>query len=70
MSVVDWATALVLLLVALAGLYSGVQVVLRRQVTIQGEAVGGWGAGLFALLYLLGGAVAAVALALMLREQL
>lgn len=65
MSFVNWATAFVLLLVALAGLYGGVRAIVQRHVT--GDR---WGATLLGLLYLAGGGVAGIALALLLMERL
>lgn len=70
MSFVDWAEALALLVVALAGMYGGVRAILRREVAVEGYRVAGRGAVLLAGVYLLGGAVAGVALVLLLRERL
>ncbi len=70
MSFVDWASALVLLAVTLAGAYGGVQAILRRTVAGDGYTAKGRGAVLLGLLYLAGGAVAGLALALLLRERL
>ena len=70
MSFVDWAEVLGLLVVALAGLYGGVLAILRREVAVEGYRVVGRGAVLLAVVYLLGGAAAGVALVLLLRERL
>lgn len=70
MSFVDWASALALLVVTLAGVYCGVQAILRRKMAGGGYAASGRGAVLLGLLYLAGGAVAGITLALLLRERL
>jgi hypothetical protein len=56
---VEWATAAVLLVIALAGVYSGVTALVRRRVEVPPYVLEGVRAVLLALVYL-GGAAAAV----------
>jgi hypothetical protein len=70
MSFVDWASALVLLVVALAGFYGVAQAFLRRTSAYDGAKLDGRGAVLLGLLYLAGGLVAASILVLLLSERL
>jgi hypothetical protein len=64
MNFVQWATAAVLLLVALGGLYAGVVALARRRVEVPPYVFGGVRAILLALIYL--GSAAAALLALVL----
>jgi hypothetical protein len=62
---VEWATAAVLLVIALAGLYAGVTTLARRRVEVPPYVFDGARAVLVALVYLGGAAAAALALVLM-----
>ncbi|HEX8230685.1 MAG TPA: hypothetical protein VF826_15420 [Chloroflexia bacterium] len=70
MSFVDWASALVLLAVALGGLYGAVQAFLRRTSAYDGAQLGTRGVVLLGLLYLAGGLVAGVVLVLLVSDRL
>lgn len=70
MSFVDWASALVLLVVALAGLYGVAQAFFRRTSAYDGAKLGSRGAVLLGLLYLAGGLVATLILVFLLAERL
>ena len=70
MSFIDWASALVLLIVALAGFYGAAQAFLRRTSAYHGAKLGTRGVMLLGLLYLAGGLVAALILVLVLAERL
>ncbi len=70
MSFVDWASALVLLAVALAGLYGASQAFLRRRSAYDGAQLGARGAVLLGLLYLGGGLVAGAVLVLLVVQRL
>ena len=70
MSFVDWASALVLLAVAVAGLYGGAQAFLRRRSAYDGGQLGTRGAVLLGLLYLAGALVAGAILVLLVAERL
>lgn len=70
MSFVDWASALVLLLVAVSGLYGAGQAFLRRTSAYDGSQLGTRGAVLLGLLYLAGGLVAGAILLLLVTQRL
>ena len=70
MSFVDWVSGLVLLVVAVAGLYGAGQAFVRRTSAYDGKRLGTRGAVLLGLLYLLGGLVAGVVLVLLVVERL
>ncbi len=70
MSFVDWASALVLLALALAGLYGAAQAFFRRTSAYDGAQLNTRGAVLLGLLYLGGGLVAGLVLVLLLSERL
>lgn len=70
MNFVDWASALVLLAVALGGLYGAVQAFLRRTSAYDGMQLGTRRAILLGLLYLAGGLVAGVVLVLLVSDRL
>lgn len=64
MNFVEWATAAVLLVIALAGLYAGVTTLVRRRIEVPPYVFEGGRAVLVALVYLGGAAAAALALVL------
>ena len=66
----DWASGLVLLLVAVAGLYGAGQAFLRRTSAYDGKHLGTRGAVLLGLLYLAGGLVAGATLLLLIVQRL
>lgn len=70
MNFVDWVSALVLLAVALAGLYGAAQAFFRRTSAYDGAQLGTRGAVLLGLLYLAGGLVAGVVLVLLVAQRL
>lgn len=70
MSFVDWASALVLLLVAVAGLYGAGQAFLRRTSAYDGSQPGTRASALLGLLYLAGGLVAGATLLLLVMQRL
>jgi hypothetical protein len=70
MSFVDWASGIVLLVVAVAGLYGAGQAFLRRTSAYDGQRLGTRGAALLGLLYLLGGLVAGATLVLFVMQRL
>lgn len=70
MSFVDWASALVLLVIALAGLYGAAQAFLRRTSVYDGTRLSTRGTVLLGLLYLAGGLVAGVVLVLLIAQRL
>jgi hypothetical protein len=70
MSFVDWVSALVLLVVTLAGLYGASQAFLRRRSAYDGTQLGTRGVVLLGLLYLAGGLAAGVVLVLMVVQRL
>ena len=70
MSFVDWASGLVLLLVAVAGLYGAAQAFLRRTSAYDASPLSTRGAVLLGLLYLAGALVAGVVLVLLVAERL
>ena len=65
MSLVELATAAVLLVIALGGLYGGVTALMRRRVEVQPYVFEGARAVVVALVYLGGAAAAVFALVLM-----
>jgi hypothetical protein len=65
---VEWATAAVLLVIALAGVYSGVMALVRRRVEVPPYVLEGVRAILLAMLYLGGAAAAVLALVLMITS--
>ncbi len=65
MTFVEWATAAVLLVIALAGVYSGVMALVRRRVEVPPYVLEGVRAVLLAMVYLGGAAAAVLALVLM-----
>lgn len=70
MSFVDWASALVLLLVAVAGLYGAGQAFLRRTSAYDSSQLGTRASALLGLLYLAGGLVAGAILLLLVTQRL
>ncbi|HEX8219396.1 MAG TPA: hypothetical protein VF914_09300 [Chloroflexia bacterium] len=70
MSFVDWASGLVLLLVAVAGLYGAAQAFLRRTSAYDASPLSTRGAVLLGLLYLAGGLVSGGILILLLSAKL
>ena len=70
MSFVDWASGIVLLGVAVAGLYGAAQAFFRRTSAYDGARLGTRGAVLMGLLYLAGGLVAGVILLLLVMQRL
>ncbi|HEY0070827.1 MAG TPA: hypothetical protein VGE04_12750 [Chloroflexia bacterium] len=70
MSFVDWASALVLLVVALAGFYGAAQAFLRRTSAYDGAKLGTRGAVLLGLLYLTGGLAAGAIMLLLVAQRL
>ncbi len=70
MSFVDWASALVLLVLAVAGLYGAGQAFFRRTSAYDGTRLGARGAALLGLLYLGGGIVAGVVMLLLIAQRL
>ncbi|HVF99476.1 MAG TPA: hypothetical protein VND68_06535 [Chloroflexia bacterium] len=70
MSFVDWVSALVLLLVAVAGLYGAGHAFLRRTSAYDGSPLGTLGSVLLGLLYLAGGLVAGATLLLLVAQRL
>lgn len=70
MSFVDWTSALVLLTVAVAGLYGAAQAFFRRRFAYDGARLGTRGAVLLGLLYLAGGMVAGVVMLLLVMLRL
>jgi hypothetical protein len=65
MSFVEWATAAVLLVITLGGLYGGVTTLVRRRVEVPPYVFEGAGAVAVALIYLGGAAAAVLALVLL-----
>lgn len=70
MSFVDWVSALVLLLITVAGLYGAGQAFLRRTSAYDGAQLGTRGSALLGLLYLAGGLVAGAILVLLVTQRL
>jgi cytochrome c oxidase assembly factor CtaG len=70
LSFVDWASGLVLLLVAVAGLYGAAQAFLRRTSAYDASPLSTRGAVLLGLLYLAGGLVSGGILILLLSAKL
>lgn len=70
MSFVDWAGALVLLALSVAGFYGAAQALFRRASAYDGTQLSTRGAALLGLLYLAGALVAGLALVLLLSERL
>ena len=70
MSFVDWASALVLLVVAVVGLYGAFLAFVRRASAHTGEQLSTRGAVLLGLLYLGGGLVAGAVMVLLVMQRL
>ena len=65
MSFIEWATAAVLLVIALGGLYGGISTLARRHVEVPPYVFEGTRAVVVALVYLGGAVAAALALVFM-----
>ncbi len=65
MSFVEWVTVLALGGLTLVGVLSGVATLMRRRFWYGSYVANGWSAALFGLLYLGGGLVALLALAIL-----
>ncbi len=70
MSFVDWASALALLTVAVAGLYGAAQAFLSRKSAYDGAQLGPRGVVLLGLLYVTGGLAAGAVLVLLIVQRL
>ena len=70
MSFVDWASGIVLLAVAVAGIYGAALAFFRRTSAYDDTRLGTRGAALLGLLYLAGGLVAGATLVLLVMQRL